>query len=116
MRLSVVEKGLTGYKGEAWLVKDNETGNYYVVSRADTFDRGDETMIFPADEEGEVINWHDLYAGYGEDHETAMQNFEFVLSGELPYDPWENIRKNGNGPMDRLMIGLYDLTGGEDGD
>ena len=48
---------------------------YIIVSRAATFDRGDETMIFPATKEGKVIDFGDLYVGYGEDHNTALHNY-----------------------------------------
>lgn len=59
--------------GLVWHIKVD--GEYYVVSRADTFDRGDETMIFRADENGEVTSWLDLYASNGEDHKTAIENW-----------------------------------------
>lgn len=66
-------KELDGWKGEAWLIEvDNK---YYAVSRANTFDRGDETMIFSCDKNGENIDFTDLYAGYGEDHKTAINNW-----------------------------------------
>lgn len=47
-----------------------------MISRADTFDHGDETMIFPADSKGNVTDWTDLYAGYGVDHDEAILEFE----------------------------------------
>ena len=59
--------------GDVWHIEVD--GVYFLVSRANTFDRGDETMIFAGDEHGKVTNWADLYAGYGEDHETAIRNW-----------------------------------------
>lgn len=80
-----------GWRGEAVLIKDEDTGNHYVVSRTTTFDRGDETMVFASDENGVTSDWHDLYAGYGEDHDTAIANFANVISGDIEYDAWENV-------------------------
>lgn len=62
------------FNGSALLYK-NEAGRHVVVSRADTFDRGDETMIFRSNGSGDVLNWTDLYAGYGETHEEALSNW-----------------------------------------
>jgi hypothetical protein len=59
--------------GDVWHIEVD--GKYYAVSRADTFDRGDETMIFPADENCKVTDWGEVYAGYGEDHKTAIENW-----------------------------------------
>lgn len=61
------------WKGEVWLIKVGS--DYFAVSRADTFDKGDETMIFASSEDGEAIIFEDLYVGYGEDHETAIKNW-----------------------------------------
>lgn len=53
------------------------TGKAIVISRADTFDRGDETMIFAYDlQANKVADWTDLYAGYGRTHEQALAEFE----------------------------------------
>lgn len=68
-------RDLTGWQGKVWLVKDTETGDHYAISRAYTLDRGDETMIFACDEDGENVNWTDLWAGYGVGHEHAMNDF-----------------------------------------
>lgn len=59
--------------GEVWHIEVG--GNFYLVSRAFTFDRGDETMIFPGDESGEVTDWGEVYAGYSVDHATAIRNW-----------------------------------------
>lgn len=67
-------KSLDGFNGDARVYLAN--GQYVMVSRADTFDRGDETMIFPWDEvNGLVSDWGDLYAGYGETHLTALTSW-----------------------------------------
>ena len=54
-------------------------GKYVIVSRANTFDHGDEVMVFPSDGNGKVINWSELYcarAKYGDDmsDETALKS------------------------------------------
>lgn len=68
------------WNGSVKIYKHNKTGEGIAISRALTFDRGDETMIFPYDlTKDKVSDWGELYAGYGVDHETALREFE---SGE----------------------------------
>jgi hypothetical protein len=75
--LLVVTTTLPDFMGEAWLVTDLDAkDDYYVVSRAVTPDHGDETMIFEADENGDVTNWTERYADWGVDHYTAIAGFE----------------------------------------
>jgi hypothetical protein len=73
-------RDISNMVGVAWLIRDTTGFNHYVVSRvagrADIFNHGDETMIFASDSTGHIYDWTDLYAGYGEDHETAILNFE----------------------------------------
>lgn len=69
----VLNYDLPGFNGTAWLISHGF--GYYVVSRAFTFDRGDETMIFASSPDGGIHSWHDLYAGYSEDHATAIRNW-----------------------------------------
>lgn len=74
-------RNLSGWNGVAKLYRNATTDEYYVVSRANTSDRGDETMIFKSlDSEGDSVDFTDLYAGYGVDHETAVAEF---TSGQL---------------------------------
>lgn len=61
-------------------------GKYYYVDSADTFDAGYETMVFPADEKGEVTDWGDLYceryssyADMKERHNYIIEHLEEVL-------------------------------------
>ena len=61
-------------KGNANLYQIN-CDDYVIVSRANTSDRGDETMIFPCDKQGNVTDWGELYAGYGESHDTALNKW-----------------------------------------
>lgn len=64
------------WNGDVQIWKNVTTGSHIAISRAYTFDRGDETMIFPYDVRTEkVSDWGELYAGYGEDHETALRNY-----------------------------------------
>lgn len=67
-------KTLSGMAGDARIYQTPL--GVVMVSRANTFDRGDETMIFKWGVlEGRVTSWADLYAGYGETHETALNNW-----------------------------------------
>ncbi len=64
------------WQGEVKIYRNIETGEGIAVSRASTFDRGDETMIFPYDLGlNKVSDWGELYAGYGVDHETALHEY-----------------------------------------
>lgn len=75
MTYSLVEK-LDGYVGDA-RVYQSPSGVLVMVSRAYTFDCGDETMIFKwSAASRSVVDWSELYAGYGETHEEALANFE----------------------------------------
>lgn len=68
-------KNASGFQGDARVYR-NEAGKHIVISRCNTFDRGDETMIFPwSAATNKVSDWGDLYAGYGETHEEALANF-----------------------------------------
>lgn len=65
------------WNGDVKIYRHVTTNEGIVVSRAFTFDRGDETMIFTYDLElNEVSDWGELYAGYGVTHEEALQSFE----------------------------------------
>lgn len=50
----------TGMRDLSHIVKSNN--KYYFVDSNDTFDVGFETMVFLCDENGENINWSDLFA------------------------------------------------------
>ncbi|HEY6018513.1 MAG TPA: hypothetical protein VIY48_01000 [Candidatus Paceibacterota bacterium] len=68
-------RDLSGWQGVAKVYK-NGYGHYVVVSRANTFDRGDETGIFKWDEVNETVSdWVELYFGYGETHQEALDNW-----------------------------------------
>ena len=62
-----------GWRGDARLYRTPK--GQVVVSRANTLDRGDETMIFKWLPLESAVNWTGLYAGYGESHETALTNW-----------------------------------------
>lgn len=78
---------LANFRGDARLYENGDTGEKIIISRANTFDRGDETMIFAATPEGDVADWTDLYASYGETHEVALDNYERGLPGSSPGCP-----------------------------
>ena len=49
---------------------------------------GPETYIFPANEKGEVTNWHELDGSFqgGMDHELALQNAGYEIVTDLKSD------------------------------
>lgn len=65
-------KELHGWRGVAKLYRDARDDSFVIVSRADTLDRGDETMAFLGNRKGEVLDWNEMAAGYGVDHETLL--------------------------------------------
>lgn len=84
MQATLLEKGLL--KGNANLYQlekpieyDGGTTKYLIVSRAHTMDRGDETMVFPADEVGNVLDWGELACGYGETHEDVLYQLDITV-------------------------------------
>lgn len=66
----------TRWQGAVQIWKNIASGEHIAISRAHTFDRGDETMIFPYDAEAnKVSDWGELYAGYGQTHEDALRDY-----------------------------------------
>lgn len=53
---------------------------FFVVSSVYTMDSGFETMIFPADENGEIINFHEYYCRHYEHYEEMRKNHEYLVS------------------------------------
>ena len=60
------------------------TTEYLAVSAADVTGSGPETYIFPADEDGEVLDWLELEGSYkgGLDHERALRGAGYVIVEE----------------------------------
>lgn len=57
---------------------------YVIVSSAYTWDHGDETYIFGANENGEIVEWGELEGSYvgGLDHEIALRSAGYeVVNG-----------------------------------
>lgn len=63
-------------------------GYYYVVSSVDwTLDRGPETLVFPADESGEIEDWMDVAGGPGMSRDEAIRDLRrAVESGRIGAD------------------------------
>lgn len=53
---------------------------FHVVSSVYTMDSGFETMIFPADENGEIISFHEEYCRHFEHYEEMRKNHEYLVS------------------------------------
>ena len=88
---------LPDWRGDARLYKlsepvgydrDCETGKYagttdhVAVSAADVMFSGPETYVFPADAEGEVLDWGAMDGSFrgALDHERAIREAEWVLA------------------------------------
>jgi len=70
----------TGMRELSHIVKSNN--KYYFVDSNNTFDAGYETMIFSCDENGENIDYSDLYAGWY-DTEEEMRETHYKVCSEL---------------------------------
>jgi hypothetical protein len=77
------------WRGDARLFKlsepveyDNGETEYVIVSACDTFDRGPETFIFPAREDGAAIDYGEMGGSIrGEmDHALALANMGFAIA------------------------------------
>jgi hypothetical protein len=64
---------LDGFNGRACLVR--RADRYFVVSSTDAFGTGFETLIFPADANGEVASWGEVGGGRGMSREKAIADF-----------------------------------------
>ena len=88
---------LDGFQGDARLFKcdppiaydfDWETdkptkkSDHVVVSAVNAMITGPETYIFPADEEGDILNWSELDGSFrgSFDHEQALRNAGYTVS------------------------------------
>jgi hypothetical protein len=91
MKVATEIRKLEGFQGDARLFKlsepvtydydyetkqDRKSTNYVVVSAVNAMFSGPETYIFPADEQGEIVNWSEMDGSYkGElDHARALRD------------------------------------------
>ena len=60
---------------------ERESTDYVVVSAVNAFGMGDETYIFAANAEGEVLTWNELPGSFkgDQDHAEAIRNAGWVL-------------------------------------
>ena len=89
---------IIGWRGDARLYKLSEpteynkpwdddappakTTDYIIVSAAHTVDHGPETYIFPALEDGDVLDWGELDGSFrgGLDHKKALKAAGYILT------------------------------------
>ncbi len=62
----------TRLNGTKHTIVQTDEGKWYLVSTADTFDNGPETMVFKCDKTGTVNNARDLYAEW---HKTMDEGY-----------------------------------------
>lgn len=85
MNVEVIEKNLAGFTGTAYLVKaekavvvkdwnDEETcqTQYFVVSGTYAMFSGWEVLVFPADKDGNVLDWSEVAGNRGVTHDDAI--------------------------------------------
>lgn len=73
---------LTGFRGEACLVLCGT--DYYAVSSVNlAFDTGmSETLVFPANSDGQVTSWGDVAGGSNMSREQAIADLERNLTSQ----------------------------------
>lgn len=78
---------LGGWKGSAVLVKAGE--DHYVVSSVTPIIGGPETLVFAADEQGEVTDWGEVAGGRGLSRSEAIADLEDSLASRDSQAPKE---------------------------
>ncbi len=82
-RIEVIEEGLSGFPGFVVLVKDTIENEFYVVSNvANVPFSGQETLVFPSDENGEISSWSNVAGGKEVTTEEAIGMLEDHLEGK----------------------------------
>lgn len=91
MKTATFLKKPLGFKGDARLYQlsepvegyDGDAHTYVIVSAVIAYS-GPETYIFPADEEGRVVDWGELPGSFqgGLDHELALQGAGYGVADE----------------------------------
>jgi len=66
------------FKADARLYRTDQ-GCFISISRAHTWDAGDETMAFYAHESGEPIDWGEIDVGYSITHEELLQRMGYEI-------------------------------------
>lgn len=79
MEVEIIKKGISGFNGEAWLLKSGK--KYFVASGLSmAFDTGlSEVLIFESDKFGIVDCWKDVAGGSGMSHEEAIEDLKSKL-------------------------------------
>lgn len=57
-------------------IEVGHTGQHVVVDSRETPDRGYETMVFPSDKDGEVLDWGELDVDIYEDWQTMKEGHD----------------------------------------
>ena len=57
---------------------------YVIADFAYTFDHGPETMVFPSDKDGNVLNWGELWVSYGDAVSDDLAVSAFCMAMGLP--------------------------------
>ena len=65
---------------EQYLVQDQRTGSYYIVSGVFALFTGWEVLVFPGDSDGEVTDWGEVAGHRGITFTEAILELEEVLS------------------------------------
>jgi hypothetical protein len=87
-------RNLTGFQGDArlfrltppvtvtdWADETTTLHEYVIVSATTAMSSGPETYIFPANADGEVVDWCELHGSFrgGLDHEAALNGAGYTI-------------------------------------
>lgn len=81
MKVKILDKKLSTFTGEAWLLKRGES--YYVASNANVPLSGPETLVFPSNSKGEVSKWLEVCGGKGMGLRRAVRELEGMSQAEI---------------------------------
>jgi hypothetical protein len=72
--MAEIVKELTGFTGNAVLVRKGK--DYFVVSSTVAMFTGPETLVFPADADGNVTDWGEVAGGRGVSRQEAIAELD----------------------------------------
>lgn len=81
MKVEILNKGLEGFTGEAWLLKRGD--RHFVASNAFAPLGGPETLVFPSDSEGQVKQYLEVCGGREQSLAGAVSELEALGDDEL---------------------------------
>jgi hypothetical protein len=110
IEINIIREEKSQVKGGSRFLVQDSNGNYYVVSSIPAApDTGKpETLVFPSNSNGEVVNYIDIAGGINLSVDGAIKMLREVLNGERTYTIEDNpMMQNANGnPLIAILNSL----------